>query len=96
MRQPGSRHPVVPVLVLWVGGLLGLATIIVSAANAVCAPLALAMATSSTSVLVAGLVGRTLPGARTAWCRGYRRGLEAGQTNKPDPDSNASSLRRRR
>jgi hypothetical protein len=96
MRQPGSGHLVVPVLGLWVGGLVGLVTVIVSAVNAVCAPLALVMATSSMSALVAGLVGRTLPGARTAWWRGYRSGLEAGQTTKPDPNAKDSSLPRRR
>jgi hypothetical protein len=96
MRQAGSWHPGVPLGVLWAGGVLGVATIIVSAMDAVSAPIALAMATSSMSAMAAGLVGWTLPGARTAWRRGYRRGLEAGKANTPRPNAEVSPLPRQR
>lgn len=96
MRQAGSWHPGVPLGVLCAGGVLGVATIIVSAMDAVSAPVALAMATVSMSAMAAGLVGWTLPGARTAWWRGYRRGLEAGKANTPRPNAEVSPLPRQR
>jgi hypothetical protein len=50
------------------------------------------MATSAISAIVGGLVGRNLPGARIAWWRGYRQGLEAGTTSKLDSQARVSSL----
>jgi hypothetical protein len=94
MRQAGSWHPAVPVAVLGAGGVLGVTTTIVAALNAVCAPLALAMATSSVSAITAGLVGGIVPTARTGWQRGFRQGLEAGTTTPPDPEAKGSSPRR--
>jgi ABC-type sugar transport system substrate-binding protein len=81
--------------VLWAGGVVGVATIITSAVDAVSAPVALAMAASSMSAMAAGLVGWTLPGARTAWRRGYRQGLEAGKAT-PRPNAEVSPLPRQR
>jgi hypothetical protein len=64
------------------GIVLSLATIIVSALNAISSRQAFAMAVPAVLITIGGLVGRIVPDPLTAWRRGFRHGCEAARISR--------------
>lgn len=85
MYHAGSRRPArrrAPIQVICAGGILGLATILASAFNAVSGPRSVALGLASGLMIGGGLLGQIagalVPELRNAWRRGFQHGLEAG------------------
>jgi len=96
MHPAHARYSARPsILVLSAGGILGLVTVVLSAANAISTALALALATTTGLTIVGALLGEfvseLVPELRTAWQRGFQQGFEAGMSARSSPSQEAGT-----
>jgi hypothetical protein len=75
-----SRTPRAAAWWVGLGAILGLVTIILSAASLVSATQAIALALPATIITIGGLIRSVFPDYYTAWRRGFRQGCEVAMT----------------